>query len=571
MTSGDRRPIVGHIAAETGSFTPATETEDHAVAACRRVLADVDRDPHSPTRGCFDRRYWAWKMADMPDATLQRNVFALAWWRDRVGDGGEVSRPLLMDAVIAALRYAASIQHDDGSFDQAFPGEHSYGATAFLLFDLGRAAEAVVDDCPAEDRTIVDRLLRNAAAFLCANRERHGVISNHLAGAAAALTLAAERLGEPRFRARAHGIVDELLRAQSDEGWFPEYGGADPGYQSLCLFYLAWIQQRHRDPRLFEALGRAVEFLSWFAHPGGGFGGEYGSRRTALLHPGGFALLRHEIPLAGAMATFAERAMLAGQSPSPADLDAGNVAPLFMSYAAMLAHPADPERASVSLPFERSLASRDFAAAGLAVRSTAAYFAVFGASNGGVLKVLRKPDGLVLRDDGGYVAELEDGGLATSQVSGDQAVWELSGGTAMARGPFRALPRELPTPGRFVIIRVFTLLLGTLPAQLQAGLREWFKKQIVRRLMAVQRPVPLALERRISFTPERVEIDDAIRASAPVAVRRLECGAPFVAIHMASARYFPGFAGAWPPPGRQVLDPGPLASGSEIRNRVVVG
>jgi hypothetical protein len=46
--------------------------------AAHRLLAAQQRDVFSPTYGSFDRRYWAWKMAELPEATLQRNVHPLA-------------------------------------------------------------------------------------------------------------------------------------------------------------------------------------------------------------------------------------------------------------------------------------------------------------------------------------------------------------------------------------------------------------------------------------------------------------------------------------------------------------
>ncbi len=550
-------------------MTPPSDIESAAKAACRRLLGEVDRDPLSPTRGCFDRRYWAWKLADMPEATLQRNVFALGWWRDRLDPREGVSRDLLTDTLLAGLRYAAAIQHADGSFDQAFPNEHSFGATAFLLFDLGRAAGQVSDDAQDRDRIAADDLCRRAAGFLCTHDERHGFIANHMAGAAAALTLVADK-GEPRAQARADQLLERVLASQSVEGWFPEYGGADPGYQSLCLYYLAWIYRRRPDSRLRDALGRAVEFLSWFAHPGGSFGGEYGSRRTALLHAGGFALLRAEYPQADAMARFAERAIVAGRAPTLADIDSGNVAPLFMSYAALADHPAALGSSPALLPFELPHAARSFSGAGLAVQSTDRYFAVLGASNGGVLKIFRQPDGACIGDDGGYAAVLADGRIATTQVPHGRATWSLDGAHADVRTPFCLLQRELPTPWRFVLVRLFGLVIAWLPPVLQTFCREWFKRALVTRLIAGSRTVPIVLERRVAFMADAVKVDDVVRATRPLRVTRLERGAPFVGIHMASARYYPGFADAWPPPGRAALDALPLESAGEVRSGMVV-
>jgi len=44
---------------------------DQVNITCRHLLSEINRDPSSSTYGCFDRRYWAWKLTDFPE------VFAL--------------------------------------------------------------------------------------------------------------------------------------------------------------------------------------------------------------------------------------------------------------------------------------------------------------------------------------------------------------------------------------------------------------------------------------------------------------------------------------------------------------
>ena len=41
--------------------------------------------------------------------------------------------------------------------------------------------------------------------------------------------------GQTEFRDAARQRIEQVLSWQSDEGWFDEYGGADPGYQTLTL------------------------------------------------------------------------------------------------------------------------------------------------------------------------------------------------------------------------------------------------------------------------------------------------------------------------------------------------
>ena len=251
------------------------------LTACRRLLSEGNLDPYSPAYGCFDRRFWGWKIADFPEATVQRNAYPLAWLLEHPDPRSSIQVELLTEVVLAALRFSACIQHRDGSFDQAFPHEHSFGATAFLLHSLLEAFRIIRDKAAAGDAPLVEGCLRRAADFLCCHDEQHGRISNHIAGAALSLLAAGDYFDEPRYKKRSHELIDRVLGSQSGEGWFPEYEGSDPGYQSLCLYYLAKIYRRRSETRLKRALKSAVEFLSWFVHPDGTFAGEYGSRRTA--------------------------------------------------------------------------------------------------------------------------------------------------------------------------------------------------------------------------------------------------------------------------------------------------
>ena len=79
---------------------------------------------------------------------------------------------------------------------------------------------------------------------------------------------------------RVRELLDRILKHQSAEGWFKEYEGADPGYQSLCTYYLADVHRMRPNFDLADPLRESVRFLWHFAHPDGSFGGIYGSRNT---------------------------------------------------------------------------------------------------------------------------------------------------------------------------------------------------------------------------------------------------------------------------------------------------
>jgi hypothetical protein len=494
----------------------------------RHLLSQIDLDPHSATYGCFDRRYWAWKLVDFPEATFQRNAYLLAWLASRESDAAK--RSFFERAVDAAFAYSAAIQHRDGSFDQAFPHEHSYGATAFILESLASAASLREQALTERDAGI----LRKAVAFLRSHREAHGAIANHIAGAAAGMLKAARLLGSADDERAADRLLKGILDTQSSEGWFPEYGGADPGYQTLCVHYLAQYFATKPGVELRGALDRAVEFLSWFVHPDGTFGGEYGSRRTAVYYPGGIALLAPASPAAAALHHAMLRSIEAGTTATLEDVDFGNIAPLAASYAVAAAVPADTA-SRATLPYEQASAQADFRKAGIAVRGRGSLYVVAGISNGGVVKVFDRRTGAALLDDSGYFAMLEGEGAVSTQVTDLRRAADLSAASIGCTVEFSPLKTIVTTPLRFTILRLLNL---TVMRSIVLG--NLVKKLLVRMLIGTESSVPLRLRRVITIEDHSVTIDDELTKSGAAAVLRLETGQPFVSIHMASARYFAG-------------------------------
>jgi len=500
--------------------------------ACRHLLSAQDRDAYSLTRGCFDRRYWGWKLVDFPEATFQRNVYPLAWWLDHDRSLSPGMKRMLTDSIVAGLTYSTCIQHADGSFDQAFPHEHSFGATAFLLHPLLEAYKVVRDVCSLPTRGSIEKSLQRSAHFLCSHEETHGFISNHIAGAALSLLTAARFFKETCLEQRASDLLERILMRQSKEGWFLEYDGADPGYQTLGMYYLAQIYRLRPEARLREALDRSISFLSWFIHPDGTFGGEYGSRRTAIYYPGGLALLGKESPLALRMTRFMMESAEAGRTASLGDMDMGNLAPLLSNLALVLDVESHDKRKLPPLPWEVAGNGQDFLEAGLSIRSTKRYYAVVGVSNGGVLKVFDRQKKTLLWNDGGYTGQMGRYWI-TTQMTDPHAEYKVAEGEVQFDKSFYIMPRSQPTPWQFVILRLINL---TLMHSIHLG--NMIKSILVKLLMRGTRRVPLTLSRAIRFEETRIVVRDELRLSKKIKLYWLQNGRPFVSIHMASAKYF---------------------------------
>lgn len=484
------------------------------VDAAPRLLSLEDRDPTSASFGCFDRLWWGWKFSDVPAPRAQEGVAALAaLWASSAPGNPCHQKPAVLGWIGAGLRFAARIQHADGSFDEAYPNERSWGATAFIASAFADTLERVGSALEASDRRVAVDVIRNAARFLAANDETHGFLSNHRAAAAAALAAACDICGESAFGVAADRLVDGIRAAASDEGWLLEYAGADPGYQSHALGYLAAVQRRRG--RLEPLLANCCAFLAWFVAPDGSLGGEYASRNTSFWFPGGAESLAGSVPEAARLAS----RLRGGRATGLAAMDTQNFIPLLGSVAtaALCGAPSSNSALPTDVP-----AQRWFPEAGLLVHATARYVAVASAHKGVVIANGR--DGSTF-SSAGWVA-----GDATSQGYVKKAPLCVTADELVTERAFLARRSDRFAPARFVAFRLATL--G--PARF-AAVGAMLKAALVKRLVTGIAERPLTLHRSVRFAEDSLTIHDRVNwlgAAEPAHVER------FTAIHMGSSGYF---------------------------------
>lgn len=509
------------------------------IESCVRfILSNQDMNVYSKTFGCIDRRYWGWKLADYPEATFQRNIYPVAWLLETLCYNQNLEKEVLISSVKAGLDFASKIQHRDGSFDQAFPNEHSYGATAFLLHPAIRSYEAIENYCDDSIKSDVLSMLKRSAEFLCNNEEMHGFISNHLAGAALGLLCASTHFQEEHFRKHSEKLIDLIINRQSSEGWYLEYEGADPGYQTLCVYYLAQIYKMRPSGVLKESLNKALTFLSHFIHPDGTFGGEYGSRRTNVYYPGGIALLSDEFPLAAAITKYMVNSIARNKTTTIANIDMGNHAPLLANYL-LLAEALRRNDAGDSvplLPCENESTVVDFKEAGIIVRGNEKYYSIIGISNGGVVKVFVKLDCKQVFNDSGYVAKLKNGVYLTNQITNIGNTFTATANALKFTVPFYQMLSVVNTPAKSVVLRLLNL---TIMRNKYIG--NCIKSLMVKMFITKKRRTSLCLQREITFNAEQITIKDKFTKDHNISLLWLETGRRFCAIHMASAGYFESY------------------------------
>jgi hypothetical protein len=222
---------------------------------------------------------------------------------------------VLRQWVEAGILYAARSAHADGSCDDYFPYERAAGAAAFSLL-------ACVESYQLLELNNIEALqfFERRADWL-AHHEESGQLSNHQALIVLCLKLVGPLVQTSKWSRAKTRRLSRLLSWQSAEGWFPEYEGADPGYQTLtiwCLARLDRLSSRSNDD-LKEAIVKAVEFASLFVHPDGSFGGEYASRNTYNFFPHGFELVGRWMPKALSVNDLFLKGLAQGLAPCYAD------------------------------------------------------------------------------------------------------------------------------------------------------------------------------------------------------------------------------------------------------------
>ncbi|MCA8955174.1 MAG: hypothetical protein KDC87_03815, partial [Planctomycetes bacterium] len=387
-------------------MTTASETYRNAILAeIPRVISLLDREEFSRTRGCFDRTFWAWKFTDFPGARFQEGLCVLGFlWATDLPNSPYYHNARLLAWIAGGFDYWCGIQRRTGDFDEAYPLERSLAATAFTCHYLGEAWQFVGEHLPAATAQRFRKTLGRAGDWLCRNDETHGFLSNHLAAAATALWHAHLVCGEARFAERSRYFLDKVLTHQSAEGWYEEYGAADPGYQTHGSYYLARHLELSGDPRLAESLDRSFAFLAHFIHPDGSLGGEYTSRNTQTYYPAAFEMRKAD----SAHASWIAREMLSAvETRSAAGLgtvDIYNLFPLLNNYVfAYLAAVRFEGRAKPPAAPDEGAHTWHFPGTGLLKVRRPGYDLFVGLTKGGVVKLFDRERRELVYSHCGYI------------------------------------------------------------------------------------------------------------------------------------------------------------------------
>jgi len=499
-----------------------------------RLLSLFDNNPLSDTYGMGDRFRWAWKLIDFGNGTFQGAAHGLA----RLVVNGMLPEGLSEESVLRRIesifRGAEALRYPNGSMAEAFPFESSFCVTALVAYDLLNACALLESRIDSAQHTRFLEVVRPLIGFLHKSDETHAFISNHLATAAAALYRWSAATGEAGER-RGREFLSRILDNQSKEGWFKEYEGADPGYQSLCLYYLADLHLLRPDLDILDALRRSVKFLRYFVHPDGSFGGYYGCRNTRFYFPAGIELLAKEIPEAAAMAVCMRRSISRNTTVTLAAMDEPNLIPMFNAYcwAASISGDdiRDIENNLAEVPSMTTTAFRKyFPEAGILIDKGQHHYTVVSLHKGGVCYHFHLND-KAKRIDCGAVAKDDKGRLYSTQAFNAANRIRFHDDTVEVTAAFTKIHGEIPTPLQFLVLRLLNLTLMRIDT-----ICSLVKKMLVKLLITGKKKASTSNKRTIRFGDDLAISDEWVNHKGKFS--RLAVDTPFSVIHMASQGYW---------------------------------
>ena len=507
-----------------------------ALGQIPRLLGNLDRNPLSPTYGCFHRDYWLDKTSDFPDAVRQFGVHSLALvYKFDFPGSAYKGKAKIRDWAIAGMEFWTRIQHPNGSFDEFYPYERGWaGPTAFTTYVMVDSFQLLKDEISLAQAEKIKQAIRRAAYFISSGEAEEDHLANHHAIACLAVWKAYRLLKEPGLKTGFEKLWKGFLGYQTSEGWSQEYDGVDPGYLSATVSFLSKLYKENPLPEILQVLKSSIEFCSYFVYPNGFYAGSLGSRNTLHFYPHGFELLGRDFPLAARVAEEMLISLAKGKLVPPEIISDRYVfyrVPEFLQ--AYLDYSPRPAEMPL-LPYEKTPFSKFFAESKIWIRKTERIYSIANLAKGGVVKAFNCETGELILNDCGILGRLSGQKVVTSQwidpgyeSKTTEEGWEVSGSLNVATG------QQLFTPLKGILFRTLLLLIGWHPS-----LAHFLKGQIRKRMILGRRPVAATFKRTFKVEPEALTVTSRVNVNGRIHFEKLSFGDEFSVRYVPQSRYF---------------------------------
>ncbi len=486
------------------------------------ILTMLDQNPFSPTFGCGDRQYWLYKTVDFPCGMYGEFCLPLALaYTHPFPKNHYYGQPRMRELSLAVIQDQMRHAHRDGSNDDFYPFEKAVGSTAFTLYAMAETATVL----EISDHETIEFLERRARWL--ATRQESGRLTNHHALVALGLGAVHKLTGSKDLNEHRIKVRDNILRWQSEEGWFPEYEGFDPGYHTFTISFLAYLRAITGDDTLSTPLYRAIDLAADVMGPDGSYAGEIGSRNSYHFLPHGFELLADE---SGAARYVADKFLLALSKGQRSFLDENRT---FCHYQYnFLQSWLDFAKRENQSDWQPEEGVRYYPDAGMLRASRNGIHAVISARKGGVIKASTAQGPLA--SDTGLVAVDKNGtSFAHSTNCWDEAASAENDGKALFFTfdvSFDKVPNTLlPTTFRLFVLRLISMVIGRIEPNL---LRRTVQYLLINR----KRSVPFKSTRTIRISDESIRItDDVEKLGTAQPLAKLASSTDLTTIYTASS------------------------------------
>lgn len=488
-----------------------------------RLLGLLNRNPISETYGCFDRQYWHYSTSDFPCARLQEAVLTLALlYKIESKRNPYYGKEQILNWVNAGLKFWVKIQEKNGSFNEWYPKENSFVATAFSSYAVSETLLQLGNNIIEKEKILY--ALKKAGNWIIGRDEKN--VTNQETGAIISLYNIYLLSGDEKYKKSADKKVKFLINNQTEEGWFWEYGGADIGYLSLAIDYLAKYYQKMGDNRILKILEKAVNFCSYFIHPDLTSGGDYGSRNTEYLIPHGFEFLSKELPNAALISAHIRESLENKVTISPFSLDDRYLC--YIGYTYLQAHLDSSDFSLIDSPQYKKNFVKNFPTAGLWIYCDDNFYLITSYKKGGVSRIFFKKNNNALYDSGLIV--ISDGKKFTSNWLSNVNQYKISERSIEIKGDLWKLPENVMTPIKNILLRAFQITIGR-----EENINTFMKKKFRDKLITNANKSNIKFLRKIYITDEGICIEDTLENAK---IKKLITGLKVSYTYVPSSRYF---------------------------------
>ncbi|RMF95799.1 MAG: hypothetical protein D6734_04895 [Candidatus Schekmanbacteria bacterium] len=490
-----------------------------------RLLGLQDRNVMSKTYGCFDRQYWHYNICDTPAARCQESCLTLLllYLIDNELNVYRKNNNILAYSR-AAIEFWKKIQNKNGSFNEWYPNESSFVASAFTLYAVTEyflLVKKFLDDESYPEEEII-----KTAEFLINKDE--GRVLNQQSGAAIALYNVYLLTGKTKYKEASEEKIEFICRNQKGEGWFDEYGGPDIGYLSLMIDYLSKYFQKNPLKDLADVINKAVDFISYFLFPDFSAGGIFSSRNTEYLIPHGFEIISGKNARASAIKEFIRKAIKDERMVSLYNFDDRYLS--YIAYTYLQAYLEEESFLNAShLPYEE-IFDEYFDDCGIKVYSNRHYYLITNLKKGGTFKAVFKSNEKSLIDSGIMGIDKNGEAFSSGVLNNDFKCIESSGKIETS-GKCRMLKSNTMSPEKNIALRIFQLTAGRSE---RVGL--FMKEKLRDKLITSYNDSSISFNREISTEENFLIVRDEV--SNPENIGILFLADKSSDIYVPSSRYF---------------------------------